>query len=56
MKPKGVDGSQPAPKDDLGIDVQKEQNYLLDIILVRTIFAIVLTGAALLTGLWKLIH
>jgi len=46
MKPKEVDGSLSPSKDDLGIDVQKEQNYLLDIILVRTIFAIVLTGAA----------
>jgi uncharacterized protein YacL len=46
MKPKGLEGSIPSSRDELGIDVQKEQNYLLDIILVRTIFAIVLTGAA----------
>src|SRR5262245_27833118 len=46
MKPKDVDAGLSNSKDDLGIDVQKEQNYLLDIILVRTIFAIVLTGSA----------
>jgi uncharacterized protein YacL len=45
MKPRGSDGTATS-KDELTIDVQKEQNYLLDIILVRTIFAIVLTGAA----------
>ncbi len=30
----------------LDIDVQREKNYILDIILVRTIFALILTGAA----------
>src|SRR6188474_2761091 len=43
MKPKGVDA--PA-KAELNIEVQKEQTYILDLILVRTIFAIVLTSAA----------
>ena len=45
MKPKG--STEPASLGKtLDIDVQKETNYLLDIILVRTIFAIALTGAA----------
>ena len=43
MKPKGVDA--PA-KAELNIEVQKEQTYLLDLVLVRTIFAIALTSAA----------
>ena len=44
MKPKGIDA--PPAKAELNIDVQKEQTYILDLILVRTIFAIVLTSAA----------
>jgi uncharacterized protein YacL len=46
MKSKGSDATQPSTKSGLNIEVQKEQSYVLDIILVRTIFAIVLTGAA----------
>ena len=45
MKPKG-NGEPGSPGKTLDFDVQKETNYVLDIILVRTIFAIVLTGAA----------
>src|SRR4029079_8344481 len=45
MKPRGPDENSFSSKD-LNIDVQKEQSYVLDIILVRTIFAVVLTGAA----------
>jgi len=45
MKPRGPDENSSTSKD-LNIDVQKEQSYVLDIILVRTIFAVVLTGAA----------
>jgi uncharacterized protein YacL len=45
MKPKGAKESASAGKA-LDIDVQKETNYLLDIVLVRTIFAIALTSAA----------
>src|SRR5678815_4595828 len=60
MKPKGADGGPSTSKEQLNIDVQPEQNYLLDIILVRTIFAIVLTGAAFviepfgLSGPWTI--
>jgi uncharacterized protein YacL len=46
MKPKGADVPQTSARSELNIEVQKEQSYVLDIILVRTIFAIVLTGAA----------
>jgi uncharacterized protein YacL len=48
MKPKGASTPVSTGKSeiDIDIDVQKEKSYLLDIILVRTIFAIVLTGAA----------
>src|SRR5215207_11067801 len=49
MKPKGADSPAPTAKGELNIDVQKEQSYVLDIILVRTIFAIVLAGAAFVT-------
>jgi uncharacterized protein YacL len=45
MKPKGA-GDSTSPGKLLDIDVQKETNYLMDIILVRTIFALVLTFAA----------
>ena len=45
MKPKGAGGPVSTGKT-LDIDVQKEQSYVLDIILVRTIFAIALTVAA----------
>jgi uncharacterized protein YacL len=45
MKSKGAESSS-TPRSELNIDVQKEQSYVLDIILVRTIFAAVLTGAA----------
>jgi uncharacterized protein YacL len=45
MKPKGS-GEPVSAGKSLDIDVQKEKSYLLDIILVRTIFAMVLTGAA----------
>src|SRR5712691_6742104 len=45
MKPKGA-GDPVSTAKTLDIDVQKETSYTLDIILVRTIFAIVLTGSA----------
>src|SRR5262245_56298661 len=45
MKSKGAD-APPIAKSELNIEVQKEQSYVLDIIMVRTIFAIALTGAA----------
>jgi uncharacterized protein YacL len=45
MKPKGPGAPVPEGKP-LEIDVQPEKSYLLDMILVRTIFAIVLTVAA----------
>jgi len=45
MKPKGA-GEPASTGKPLDIDVQKETSYILDIILVRTIFAIALTGAA----------
>jgi uncharacterized protein YacL len=45
MKPKGA-GDSTSPGKLLDIDVQKETSYVLDIILVRTIFALVLTFAA----------
>src|SRR5262245_16111091 len=35
-----------SPPKPAGIDVQKEQNYVLDIIVVRIIFAVALTLAA----------
>ena len=44
---KGKDtASQPPAKEVMRIEVQKEQNYLLDIVIVRIIFAVTLTGAA----------
>jgi uncharacterized protein YacL len=46
MKPKGADAPAATSKADLKIDVQKEQNYLLDLVFVRAIFAIALTAAA----------
>src|SRR5262245_34998206 len=46
MKPKGADTTTAVPKGELDIDVQKEQSYILDLIFVRTIFAIALTCAA----------
>jgi uncharacterized protein YacL len=60
MKPKTADVGPPTPRDQLNIDVGREQSYTLDIILVRTIFAIVLTGAAFviepfgLSGPWTI--
>jgi uncharacterized protein YacL len=56
MKAKGPNGpvSNGKPDVDIDIDVQKEKSYLLDIILVRTIFAIVLTGAAYVIKPFKL--
>ena len=45
MKPNDT-GEPGAGGKSLEIDVQKETSYLLDIILVRTIFAVALTGAA----------
>src|SRR4030095_4779442 len=49
MKPKGAEAPISTAQSELNIDVQKEQSYLLDIVLVRTIFAIALTGAAYVT-------
>jgi len=49
MKSKGAEAPASTAKSELNIDVQKEQSYLLDIVLVRTIFAIALTGAAYVT-------
>jgi uncharacterized protein YacL len=49
MKSKGPEAPASTAKSELNIDVQKEQSYLLDIVLVRTIFAIALTGAAYVT-------
>ncbi|HET9219965.1 MAG TPA: PIN domain-containing protein [Terriglobia bacterium] len=46
MKPKGAEAPPSTPKGTLNIDVQKEQNYLLDLVFVRSIFAIALTLAA----------
>ena len=46
MKPRETESPASVAKSGLNIDVQKEQSYLLDIILVRAIFAMVLTGAA----------
>ena len=46
MKPRGAEAPVSTPKSDLKIDVQKEQNYLLDLVFVRSIFAIALTAAA----------
>jgi uncharacterized protein YacL len=46
MKSKGPEAPVPTTKTGLNIDVQKEQNYILDLVFVRTIFAIALTAAA----------
>jgi uncharacterized protein YacL len=46
MKSKGSEAPVPTTKTGLNIDVQKEQNYILDLVFVRTIFAIALTAAA----------
>lgn len=43
---KGKDSKSSTPKSPTGIDVQKEQNYTLDIVVVRCIFAVSLTLAA----------
>jgi uncharacterized protein YacL len=46
MKSKGTEEPGPTSKTALNIDVQKEQNYILDLVFVRVIFAIALTAAA----------
>src|SRR5688572_12755412 len=46
MKPKGAEAPAPTSKPGLNIDVQKEKNYLLDLVFVRGIFAVALTAAA----------
>ena len=46
MKPKGAEAPASTAKSELNIDVQKEKNYLLDLVFVRSIFAIALTAAA----------
>ena len=46
MKPRGAEAPASTSKSDLSIDVQKEQTYILDLVFVRTIFAIALTLAA----------
>src|SRR5215510_10473360 len=46
MKSKGAESPTTTSKEALNIDVQKEQSYLLDLVFVRTIFAIALTSAA----------
>jgi len=47
MKPKGAEvPAAPTTQTELNIDVQKEQNYILDLVFVRAIFAVALTLAA----------
>src|SRR5213075_1755645 len=46
MKGKENKSSPAPPKPSTNIDVQKEQNYMLDIVVVRIIFAVSLTAAA----------
>ena len=46
MKPKGAEAPPSTPKATLNIDVQKEQTYFLDLLFVRSIFALALTLAA----------
>ncbi|HEX4999624.1 MAG TPA: hypothetical protein VFY29_15460, partial [Terriglobia bacterium] len=54
------DKGQPTPTklENLPVEIQKEQSYLLDIVIVRSIFALTLTLTALyiepfgLQGLW----